>query len=188
MAGPGEKTSGWDGGGWPKGDVAQLLNKLRTDRALLARMGFPDEGPSLLEQYFSNEISLPDPPASPTLLTVTCRLSGAKPPIWRRLELRGDLTLDMLHDCLQAAMGWTDSHLHHFELPMERRRARPRFFLTEFDLEEGEDGTPESEVRLDQVLRKEGDILKYVYDFGDDWEHTLKVEKIRAAVDEDPPA
>ena len=41
-------------------------------------------------------------------------LHGSKPPIWRRIQVRGDTTLDGLHDVIQVAMGWTNSHLHQF--------------------------------------------------------------------------
>jgi len=36
------------------------------------------------------------------------------PPIWRRLLVSSDITLAGLHDLLQLAMGWTDSHMHEF--------------------------------------------------------------------------
>lgn len=115
-------------------------------------------------------------------------LDEAKPPIWRRLSLRGDLTLEQTHDYLQAAMGWTDSHLHHFEPGPRKQRWTGKHFVTAFDLEEGEEGTPEADVRLDQVLRTTGDRLFYTYDFGDDWAHTITVETMRPATDEDPDA
>src|SRR5487761_1094221 len=41
-------------------------------------------------------------------------LAGTKPPLWRRLELASDLFLDEVHEVIQAAFGWTDSHLHQF--------------------------------------------------------------------------
>jgi hypothetical protein len=41
-------------------------------------------------------------------------LSGTRPPVWRRLELSSSLFLDEVHDVIQAAFGWTDSHLHRF--------------------------------------------------------------------------
>jgi hypothetical protein len=109
-------------------------------------------------------------------------LMYAKPPIWRRLDLPGDLRLDEVHVVVQVAMGWEDGHLHKFGLGKDRRRRA--YFLSGFDLEEGDEGIDEAEVRLDQVLVKKGDQLFYDYDFGDGWEHLIAVEE---ALDE-PPA
>ncbi|GAB3488062.1 plasmid pRiA4b ORF-3 family protein [Flexivirga lutea] len=133
------------------------------------------------------EIDLPDPPLHPALITVRVDLLGAHPPIWRRLELRGDLTLTGVHDHLQAAFGWSESHLHRFDAPGAVSGSHP-YFVTEFDLDEGDTGTNEADARLDQVLRKPGERLRYTYDFGDNWKHEFKVESVRPATDEDPPA
>jgi hypothetical protein len=102
-------------------------------------------------------------------------LHGAKPPIWRRLELPGDLTLPRVHDVIQAAMGWYDSHLHRFRTSNDHRSP---YFLTDFDLDEGDEGLLENDVRLDQVLASTGDELWYEYDFGDGWDHKLVVEEV----------
>ncbi len=107
-------------------------------------------------------------------------LLHVKPPIWRRLILPGDLTLNLVHVVLNEAMGWTDSHLHRFRTGNDPYAPH---FITEFDLEEGDRGVLEDDVRLDQVLAKVGDKLWYDYDFGDGWEHVIKVE----AVLPDPP-
>jgi hypothetical protein len=80
-------------------------------------------------------------------------------------------------------MGWEDGHLHKFGVGADRR-ARA-YFVTEFDLGEGDEGVAEHDVRLDQVVSAKGDRLFYDYDFGDGWEHVLKVEEI---LDDPPPA
>jgi hypothetical protein len=108
-------------------------------------------------------------------------LHGAKPPVWRRLELPGDLNLPRLHDVFQAAMGWSDSHLHRFRTGNDHRSPH---FVTRFDIEEGVDGTLEDDVRLDQLLAQRGDELWYEYDFGDGWDHKLVVEEVL----EEPPS
>lgn len=108
-------------------------------------------------------------------------LTRTKPPIWRRIDVPGDITLPRLHQVLQAALGWTDSHLHQFRTGADRNAP---VFLTQFDLDEGDEGMLEDEVRLDQIVTAEGDRLWYDYDFGDDWEHVLRVEKVL----DDPPA
>lgn len=145
--------------------------------ASVPRIGLPTNTP----------IEVPDPPTPPTLLTVRVDLVGASPPIWRRLELRGDLWLDEVHAVLQTAFDWTESHLHRFSAPGKDAWDMP-YFLNGFDQLEGEVGTPEQEVRIDQVLRAPKDWLTYLYDFGDDWEHRLVVESVREATPDDPPA
>ena len=116
-------------------------------------------------------------------------LDNARPPIWRRLRVASDLRLDQVHDVIQAAMGWSDMHLHHFQMGPDAKNFRVVPFLTPFDVEEGEtDGTLEADVRLDQVIAKPGHRLFYEYDFGDSWHHTIKLEKVEPWVDGDPVA
>ena len=113
----------------------------------------------------------------PACYRVRVDLDGARPPIWRRLEVSSDLTLAELHEVLQTAMGWTDSHLHHFTGgPLRDHTVLP--FLTDFDEEEGDEGTHERDVRLDQVLDDVGGRLSYEYDFGDGWDHTIRLERV----------
>ena len=95
-------------------------------------------------------------------------LRGAKPPIWRRLEVPGDTSLAALHDILQIAFDWDDSHLHVFETPYGL-----------FGVADPELGhRSENPVTLEQVAPATGDKVTYTYDFGDDWEHEILVEKI----------
>lgn len=117
----------------------------------------------------------------PVTYRVRVDLDGAKPPIWRRLDIPSDLTLDRVHHLLQAAMGWTDSHLHAFTMGPDGQDRRMERFLTPYDVAEGEEGILERDVRLDEVLAEPGHRLYYEYDFGDGWAHTLKVEKVLPA-------
>ena len=55
--------------------------------------------------------------AATTVHTVKASLHGAKPPVWRRLELPSVLTLDMVHEVMQIAFTWHGYHLHQFETP-----------------------------------------------------------------------
>ncbi|WP_134772962.1 plasmid pRiA4b ORF-3 family protein [Ornithinimicrobium flavum] len=131
---------------------------------------------------------LPDPPEETSALTVRVDVDDLRPAVWRRLVLRGDLLLDELHAVLQAAFGWQDHHLHKFWPGPQKRIWRGPSFLTEFDLSEGEEGVPESEVQLDQLLRAKGDRLFYTYDFGDDWTCTLRLEAVGPLDDDAPQA
>ena len=119
-------------------------------------------------------------------------LDHAQPPIWRRLDLRSSLPLDVVHQVLQVAFDWTDSHLHRFSLGGHPFDNHSQLFLCPYDVEEGEleddDGPPASEVRLDETLQQPGDVLHYVYDYGDTWELTLRLEEILPASTDSPTA
>ncbi|MFT3799402.1 plasmid pRiA4b ORF-3 family protein [Microbacterium sp.] len=120
-------------------------------------------------------------PATVRGFRIRIDLQRTKPPVWRRIEVPGDILLPRLHDVIQAAMGWTDSHLHRFRTSNDRNTPE---FLTQFDLDEGDEGILEDDVRLDQILSADGDRLWYDYDFGDGWGHLLRVEKV---LDSPPP-
>lgn len=110
------------------------------------------------------------PSASTYQLKLT--LNHSKPVIWRRLKVASDTTLAMLHSILQITMGWEDYHLHEF-LYGNKRYGVPE---DEFD----RDLHNEFEVSLGELLKREGDSLRYLYDFGDSWGHTVVLEKISA--------
>ncbi len=116
----------------------------------------------------------------------------AKPPIWRRLEVRSDLTLDVVHRVLQAAFGWTDSHLWRFSLGGDAFSPSSQVFLCPWDVEEGEfedeGGLPAAVVRLDEAVQIPGEILSYAYDYGDNWELTLRLENVLPAAAGTPSA
>jgi hypothetical protein len=104
------------------------------------------------------------------LYQIKVTLNGARPPIWRRLLAPSSYSLKDLHDMLQVAMGWTDSHLHQF-VAGETIYGQP-------DAEFGTETINEKRVRLDEVLRTEKDAMIYEYDFGDGWEHKIVLEKV----------
>jgi hypothetical protein len=101
-------------------------------------------------------------------------LEEIKPPIWRRFAVKSDITLDRLHDVIQIVMGWTDSHAHGFVIEGKRYVENP---------ESEEDGINEAAVSLCDVVKKKGIEFTYIYDYGDDWEHRLKVEKANVPYD-----
>jgi hypothetical protein len=119
-------------------------------------------------------------------------LRHAKPPIWRRLEVRSDLTLDVVHRVVQAAFGWTDSHLWRFSLGGDPFSSSSQVFLCPWDVEEGDfeddGGIPAAAIRLDETLQVPGEILSYDYDYGDNWELTLRLEHVLPAAAGTPSA
>lgn len=122
----------------------------------------------------------------PVTYRVRLDLLDTKPPIWRRLDLVSNLALDELHVIIQVAMGWTDSHLHTFAVGGRPFSPSAFRFLNPYEAAEGERGTPEHSVALDETVHAPGDRLWYTYDFGDGWDHALKLEQVRPRRPSDP--
>jgi hypothetical protein len=104
---------------------------------------------------------------------VKVTLKDSKPPIWRRIQVPGDVRLDTLHRILQVVMGWDDYHLHQFIVGGEYYgEPHPDYEVW------GPEMRDETRVRLRQIAPREKSRFVYEYDFGDGWEHALLVEKI----------
>jgi hypothetical protein len=106
-------------------------------------------------------------------LVLKITLCGLRPPVWRRVRISGDSSLLMLHRVIQAAMGWQDCHLHEFEIG-DRRYGEP-----------DDDPWPgdaqiynEKNMKLGALVERGVRRFRYVYDFGDGWEHEIVVEKV----------
>ena len=98
-------------------------------------------------------------------------LDDVKPQVLRRVEAPLAIRLDRLHLALQAAIGWTNTHLYEI-------RAGDVGW-GEPDPDYGDGPLEARKARLADVLEDVGaKTLRYLYDFGDGWEHTIKVEGI----------
>ena len=108
------------------------------------------------------------------IATLRIELKDSDPLIWRVVEVPTSVTLKVLHDIVQAAMGWLDYHLWEmaiggqiYGLPMEEDwGTAPRKVA--------------SRTRLRDVLAPGTTKIDYTYDFGDDWKHSLTVSDVRA--------
>jgi len=100
------------------------------------------------------------------------RLLDIEPPIWRRFAVPSDISLAALHQVVQVVMGWWESHLHQFIINGD--------YYGEPDSDWGSDDevVDEHRVKLRDVVERRGQKFIYEYDFGDGWEHELKVVKI----------
>ena len=105
-----------------------------------------------------------------TAVQVRVSIDRIEPQIWRRLVVPLHFNLREFHLVLQAAFGWTHSHLHEFEVG-------GLSYGNEFaDAERTEDGArtfQEMDVRLRDFTREPGTTFRYVYDMGDNWVHTV---------------
>jgi hypothetical protein len=95
-------------------------------------------------------------------------LKGSKPRLYRTLLIPGNRTLADLHRCLQDAFGWKDYHLHEFSFG--------HMVFGEPANEEDRVVIADDIVSLDDLALKVGHKIEYVYDFGDDWVHSIKVK------------
>ena len=96
-----------------------------------------------------------------------------KPPIWRRIQVE-DCTLDMLHEHIQTVMGWTNSHLHRFEIG-DQRYGDPELLKEDFHDFGFEDSTT---TKISEIVPADAKrfAFKYEYDFGNSWEHQVLCE------------
>jgi hypothetical protein len=118
-------------------------------------------------------------PASERLYQFRITLLDSQPAIWRRIQVK-DCTLDKLHEHIQKAMGWTNSHLHDFKIG-GKDYGDPLLLdenFVEFDY--GDSTT----TKVSDILPRTGKRFKfeYKYDFGDNWQHEVLFEGcLRAA-------
>jgi hypothetical protein len=104
-------------------------------------------------------------------------LKDIKPPIWRRIHVPETYTFWDWHVAVQDSMGWTDTHLHHFEI------VDPSTGMSK------EIGIPDEDSgdiailagwkrKIANYFSSDNDTAEYIYDYGDNWEHTIKLENI----------
>jgi hypothetical protein len=103
-------------------------------------------------------------------------LDEIEPAIWRRLVLPSSWTLDKLHLGIQAAFNWWNCHLHEFQIG--GLRYGDAAFLMEDSRKDDPQVFESRGVRLRDFRR--GSRFTYLYDFGDDWSHTIEIEEFLA--------
>ncbi len=113
-----------------------------------------------------------------SIVRIKVSLKGVKPQVWRRIEVWDDCTLGDMHNAINAAMGWQNSHLHRFEVG-HRTIGIPNDFG--FPGEEDED---EEDVYLYDLLDDGITQLDYLYDFGDGWEHRIVIGSVEEPLDD----
>ena len=117
-------------------------------------------------------IRLNDTGGGTALYQLKITLLNCKPPIWRRIVVRADMKLDRLHRVIQTVMGWTDSHLHQFVMGS--------VYYSQPDMEwDAQDSKMLNEKRhtVSDLASTVKARFAYEYDFGDNWEHEVLLEK-----------
>lgn len=124
----------------------------------------------------------------PKIYQLKITLKDIKPPIWRRILISNQANFHTLHLTIQNFFNWGNYHLHEFNFPHENN-PRNKISLLGLDPEGNipddlDDGflnhyeTREDEVKLSNIFSKNCQTVGYLYDFGDNWEHSIKLEKV----------
>ena len=102
-------------------------------------------------------------------------LREIQPRLWRRVDVPLSSTLLALHDTIQVAVGWTDSHMFEFVID-ERVYGEP---LPDDDFWDRH-VYKAAGIRLKALIERgvERFLFLYVYDFGDDWRHDVFIESV----------
>ena len=107
------------------------------------------------------------------ILQFKITLTDSKPLVWRRFHITDDFRIDRFHQVIQILMGWKNYHLHDFRI-----HGREIGMIDEWVDEYQPRLEDETCIYLEDFEFEKGDVLLYRYDYGDDWEHELKIEKI----------
>lgn len=105
------------------------------------------------------------------------QLEDIEPTIWRTIWVEGQMSLGHLHHILQAAMGWTDAHLHQFDIK------GLLYSVPQPDEDEPMPVLDERRILLKDVLKLNLQ-FEYLYDYGDSWRHRIVVDEVKKM---DPP-
>ncbi len=108
------------------------------------------------------------------------RLDNCCVDVWRTVEVSSNIVLPELHQVIQAAMGWWDEHLHQFVkdkvyyMSEDSVKENLNFAMCNVDMVAYE------ETHLFELLNRKKAHLKYEYDFGDSWYHTITLLERRS--------
>jgi hypothetical protein len=103
-------------------------------------------------------------------------LRGSRPPIWRQIQVPETYTFWDLHVAIQDSMGWLDYHLHEFEMVNPSTGLRVNIGMPGEDF--GREVLPGWKQKIAEYFSMENQLANYTYDFGDNWEHEIQLEKI----------
>ena len=106
-------------------------------------------------------------------VSLRIELLHVNPLIWRRLLVPASITLPDLHLAIQGAMGWTNSHLHQFDIDGTSYGEPDEYGEVKI--------LPEQSKKLSTALGKNVREFLYQYDFGDNWQHRVVVEQTQKA-------
>ena len=124
-------------------------------------------------------------------LKITLFERDIKPLIWRRITIDGEKTLFDLHYVIQGAMGWQCSHLYAYYHPDSSGTYPDTSNGGYADMRLMEDDSHYKDdkfIKIKDIFKNIGDLMFYEYDFGDSWEHSIRLEAITETAQDTKPA
>ena len=120
---------------------------------------------------------------APQIFQLKITLRDISPPVWRRLLVSSHLTFFQLHEIVQECFYWAGYHLHEFSFsfpgqPHWRIRLRPNIPEEDLEVFDFDYDAHEDEIRLCDVFSHKLKRVNYLYDFGDSWDHEIRLEKV----------
>jgi len=122
-------------------------------------------------------LSFPKSKSIESTFQLKITIKGSSPHIWRVIEFPSNQTLLQLHTAIQTSFDWEDSHLHEFIINGKTYGSSMEddSYLEESDYEPQES---DFDVSLQSVVTHEKSHFSYRYDFENNWELSIEVEKI----------
>ena len=105
-------------------------------------------------------------------------LPNTNPLVWRRIQVPQEYSFWDLHVAIQDAMGWQDSHLHEFELVDSQTDRLKRIGIPDDEFPRTPPCVAGWRIPIARYLTHGSRPVRYRYDFGDDWEHTVELEDV----------
>ncbi len=118
------------------------------------------------------------PKTSPKIFQFKIKLRGITPMIWRRVQISSTSTFGYLHCIILRAMGWEGGHLHEFVIINPKKGYEDHIASKRENSYADCKIIDEDKSRIDRYFSMVNKNARYTYDFGDDWEHDIVLEKI----------
>ncbi|MBR9920319.1 MAG: plasmid pRiA4b ORF-3 family protein [Bacteroidetes bacterium] len=114
-------------------------------------------------------------------LYLRIEIDRAFPAIWREFYIPDTYRMDRFHQVIQIVMGWENAHLHEFEV-----NDVVIGMIDEFTSDSPRKTEDETAIYLSDLDLSKGDVLTYMYDFGDSWLHKIEILDITDGEVPDP--
>ena len=120
--------------------------------------------------------------------TIRITMKGITPPIWRKVEVPSNISLRHLSELIMAVMGWSGGHLNQFRKGLDTYYEP--YYQRDGDMEDFSDVRirhfNQEEFFIGQILEDQGRSITFDYDFGDGWEHEVRLSSVSEYADDEP--